>query len=232
MRYLGGKYRLSGAISRILQAQSPRNYREPFCGMFSVGRRMPCPREAGDNSPDLIALLSAVRDGWVPPDNVTEDEYAYWRDQPPSPMRGFVGFGCSFGGKFFGGFAREATGRNFATNARNSLCRLARDIQGVIFKHQDYTAWPDDADIEYLDPPYAKTTAYSTGNFDSAAFWDWVRSRNSMVYVSEYMAPEDFTVVWEQSTKSTVNGWQGPQKPRTERLFLETKKLGRHKCET
>jgi hypothetical protein len=51
-------------------------------------------------------------------------------------------------------------------------------------------------DVVYCDPPYAGRDTYCSGDFDSAAFWEWARTREFPVYVSEYEAPEDFAEVF------------------------------------
>ena len=38
-------------------------------------------------------------------------------------LTGFVGFGCSFGGKWFGGYARNAGGTNYAAQSKRSLLK-------------------------------------------------------------------------------------------------------------
>lgn len=46
--------------------------------------------------------------------------------------------------------------------------------------------------VVYCDPPYANTTKYVTGEFNSKEFWTWADevSRTNPVYVSEYTAPD------------------------------------------
>ena len=63
-------------------------------------------------------MLNAVKHGYDLPESVSEQEYKYIRehkDDDPA-LAGFVGFGCSFGGKWFGGYARDnRTSRNYAS---------------------------------------------------------------------------------------------------------------------
>ena len=73
----------------------------------------------------LIALLRAVQQGYEPPDVVTEEEYAAIKankDADPA-LTGFVGFGCSFGGKFFCCYARSAENTNYAAQSKRSLLK-------------------------------------------------------------------------------------------------------------
>ena len=57
-------------------------------------------------------MWQGLQSGWTPPDVITKEEYKYIRehkDENPA-LTGFVGFGCSFGGKWFGGLARNKRG--------------------------------------------------------------------------------------------------------------------------
>jgi len=190
--------------------------------MFSVGALVKAPlRTASDTHLDLVMLLQAVRDGWVGPDTITEEEYQALKTAEPSALRAFAGFGCSNSGKFFGGYARESSGRNFAVNAKSSLLKLAPMIQGVDFRLESYLDYDEDADLIYCDPPYDKTTGFTTGAFDTVEFWNWVReqSRHSIVLVSEYTAPEWATVVWQKNVRTDMNAKAGGKIPRVEKLF-------------
>lgn len=226
MRYFGGKARIGKQLAAVIN-QLDGTYWEPFCGVFSVGKHVTLPIRFGtDAHPDLILLLNAVRDGWEPPKVITEDEYNELKTAEPSPLRAFAGFGCSNSGKFFGGYARESTGRNFAANAANSLQNLRPLIQGVAFHLRHYLETEDlEADVIYCDPPYDGTTGFTVGRdggkFCSATFWKWVRARSkcSIVLVSEYVAPDGFVPVWQKQVKTDMNGKKG-KIARVEKLFV------------
>lgn len=220
MRYMGGKMRIGKQLARYIQTFDPVVYDEPFCGMYSVGKHICCKHKtAGDIHPDLILLLKAVQSGWNPPTNITEEQYNQQRLATPSPQRGFIGFGCSFYGKFFGGFARDPSMNDFGTIARNNMLKLAPLIQDVTFRNQSYKDYGGNADVIYCDPPYTGTTDYSDGKFDHTEFWDWIRNRSGMVFVSEYTAPADFEVVWEKPVTTTMKDKTGHGCARIERLF-------------
>jgi len=220
MRYMGGKMRLGKQLAGVIQTYNPKVYAEPFCGMFSVGKHLACQHKvASDIHPDLILLLQAVQTGWKPPTNITEEQYNGLRNSTPSALRGFVGFGCSFYGKFFGGFARDPSMNDFGTIARNNMLKLAPVIQGVELLRRSYIDYEGDADVLYCDPPYEGTTDFSSGVFDTAQFWDWVRDRQEIVLVSEYAAPKDFKAVWEKPITTTMKDKTGRGCARVERLF-------------
>ena len=75
-----------------------------------------------------------------------------------------------------------------------------------------------DGDVVYCDPPYKNTKDYGI-KFDSDAFWEWARTRDYPVYVSEYQAPEDFVSNWSKEKRSILND-KSPTAPRTEHLFV------------
>jgi len=222
MRYFGGKVRLACELAHVINEYDVASYHEPFCGMFSVGALVDIPiRSGADTHEDLILLLNAVRDGWVGPEKITEEDYALLKDDDPSPLRAFAGFGCSNSGKFFGGYARESTGRNFAANARSSLLKQAPKIHDVDFRLESYLDYDRNADLIYCDPPYDQTTGFTTGKFDTKAFWEWVReqSRRSIVLVSEYTAPDWATEIWRKEVRTDMNAKAGGKIPRIEKLF-------------
>ncbi len=157
---------------------------------------------ASDVLPDLALLYQALQRGWQPPSVVSEAEYAALRHAPPSAERAFAGFGCSFGGKWFGGYARSNVARNYASNARNGLLKQAAAFGNVEFRTASYDSLPVmPGAVYYCDPPYASTTGYACGGFDHAKFWAVMRvhrEAGAQVYVSEYAAPADWTCVWEK----------------------------------
>lgn len=121
MQYIGGKFRIAKFIVPVLnRLRGDRDYLEPFIGAANIFCKIPGTRIGSDSHPDLILLLQAVRDGTIAfPDAVSEEEYQRIRREPPSALRGFVGFGCSFAGKWFGGYARDPrSDRNYAISNR------------------------------------------------------------------------------------------------------------------
>ncbi len=192
---------------------------EPFCGAAHVLSKMSGRRVASDLSEDLILLWQAIQNGWIPPDSVSEEEYQRLKTSSPSALRGFAGYGLSFSGKWFGGYARNSRGDNYCAYARNSLLKQKQSINDVLFLHAPYSIYNDlENYLIYCDPPYANTTKYRFGEFDSKSFWNWCRvtSRSNKVVVSEYSAPADFKCVLEINTKTHM---RGANNLRVERLF-------------
>lgn len=222
MRYVGGKYRIRKELAAYLESvREGRAFVEPFCGGANITAEMTGPRIASDLCADVVMLWKAAADGWEPPISVSEAEYNAARDIPSSAYRGFVGFGCSFGGKFFGGYARSGT-RNYAMNAHNSILKKAKNLRGVSFSCGPYQSLSPRDGLVYCDPPYANTTqGYSSTSFDSARFWntmlEWSNQGNT-VLVSEYSAPDFCREVWRIETKTDMHCKTGKE-PRIEKLF-------------
>ena len=235
LRYLGGKTRLAKHISAAILADTDARevYIEPMVGGGSVLAAMAPHFErvyAGDVHEDLILMYQAMQSGWEPPLEISEELYRDLKYAEPSALRGFVGFGCSFGGKWFGGratggFRSDGFPRNYVAESRANLLKTALKLGGVEYRCGGYQRWPVRAGhVVYLDPPYAGTTGYSgTGTFDHRHFWDTARAWRELgahVYVSEFSAPDDWTCIWEKE-RSVGVGQQSNANYRIEkdRLF-------------
>lgn len=173
--------------------------------------------------PGLVALHKAVQTGWVPPEHVNEEDYkAARRGDPADPRVAFVGFGCSFSGKWWGGYARDRTGGNYAQQSSKALRRDARaNVEHVA---NDALVWPcDGAEVIYCDPPYVGTTGYNAVAVAKDGAW-WHRlavlaHEGRACYLSEYAeAPPvgiDARLVWSAAT----HGGQLTKGTKTERLW-------------
>lgn len=228
MKYVGSKNRhYKEILPIILKDRKPNQYYvEPFVGGFNLIDKVEGKRIGNDNHYYLIQLFKQIQKGWHPPYYISEKEYNEIRDNKHkfSPwLVGFVGFGCSYSGKWFGGYARaKKESRNYCEESRNNLLKQYDGLQGIEIFNEDYKnlVIPSNS-IVYCDPPYFKTTKYKV-NFDYQNFWDWVRNlvkENHVVYVSEYTAPEDFTCVWEKKVNNTLVQQTG-SKQGIERLFV------------
>lgn len=204
MQYLGGKFHGRKHICPLLNrfAENTTAYIEPFVGAGHILTGVMHPsRYAYDIHPYLISMWIAIQRGWIPPHDVSCDEYYQIRDNKDNftpELVGFVGFACSFGGKWFGGYAINSRGSNYSTSGRNSLLRVRASIQNVVFGCSNYAdiAIPNGS-LVYCDPPYQDTTQYSY-SFDSNMFWEWVRyiSIKNVCIVSEFSAPVDFVEIY------------------------------------
>lgn len=235
MQYLGGKSRLGPQIVRAILEDlgvSRLGLVADLCaGAGGVTHRLADVSDrviAVEAHPGLVALHRAVQAGWVPPEHVSEEEYRALRNgDSADPLVTFVGFGCSFGGKWWGGYARtvsgDASARNYAMNARRAVLRETRpNIEHVA---ADVLAWEPPAGLQvvYCDPPYEGTTSYSA--VPSTAPGAWWRKLQALArmgvacYLSEYadVPPEgvEARLVWSAPTREGLR----PRDARTERLW-------------
>lgn len=233
MQYLGGKSRLSKPISEIINKYSrERVFVSLFCGSCAIEAKVESKsKKLNDSHEYLIAMFRAIRDGWRIPEAVSKEEYERVKNNKDEnkALTGFVGFACSFGGKWFGGYAhlKNYTEKNYASYSRNSLLRKMKSLQNSIFTCLDYREVdiPSNS-VVYCDPPYEGTTKYSNSkDFDHKLFWDYMRkiSENNLVFVSEYNAPDDFICIWEkpQTTKMDAR--------KKENVFISMDRLFVHK---
>lgn len=100
-------------------------------------------------------MWQALQNGWQPPEIITKDEYYYikeHKDENPA-LTGFVGFGCSFGGKWFGGLASNKKGDNYCARAERSLMKDLPSLTNAKFICLDYrdVEIPDDAIVYCFD---------------------------------------------------------------------------------
>jgi DNA adenine methylase len=204
MQYFGGKSRLSKRIAEYLESVRKDNqpYFEPFVGGANVVTKMSGKRYASDNNQYLIKLYQLVRDNTIElPDTISEDEYKYYKNLDAildydMAMKAFVGVGCSFGGKWFGGYARSNKGQDYCSKAKISLVKARLD--DISFKHISYIDCNPKNMLIYCDPPYQKATnGYLHKEFSNELFWETMRewSQCNDVYISEYNAPDDFEMI-------------------------------------
>lgn len=217
---MGSKNRHAKDILPYLAKDYGKLYLEPFCGGCNIIDKILGDRWGNDIDEDLICLWQAVSDGWLPPQNFTEEEYNLIKTQPTSPLKGYAAFALSYGAKKWGGWRRDKEGkRDYVAEAYRNAIKQFPKLKGVKFTCDNYINIDVSGAIIYCDPPYENTTKYNT-KFNHQQFWDWCRemSKKNMVYVSEYNAPEDFECVWYKQVNSSLTKNTGGKK-NVEKLF-------------
>jgi DNA adenine methylase len=212
MIYLGSKNRISKHILPIMvNAANDRGittWVEPFVGGGNMIDKVPdsFKRIGIDVNPHAINALIAIRDHVDKlPTIVSEAYYKEIKKTDPDPITSWIRFVCSFGGKFENGYARNKKKQNYANAGVNNAKRQTTHLQDVTFFTGSYEQFSHlDNCLIYCDPPYEGTTKYKTDNFEHDKFWQWCRkmSENNLVFVSEYIAPDDFKCVWEGGLKT------------------------------
>lgn len=227
MQYFGGKQRIAVRVAEYINSHIPKVYLEPFCGSCHVGLHVKAQRRIFcDLNPWLIAMWQAAVDGWIPPVEVSEDLYQQAKSLAVEPaLIGFVGFACSFSGKFFGGYARNSRGDNYALNGSRSVRNYALKLRGSEFlccSYQEALMYNPEVDLVYCDPPYQGTTRYyGLPNMDYNEFWESMRLSGTerTTLVSEYNAPEDFRTTLTIKTKTEIRTSSNGREDRVEKLF-------------
>ena len=233
MRYQGGKSRIAKEIAAVISERERERERESnktfvslFCGSCAVEAkvtgydRIIC----NDNHEYLIALLKAVQQGYELPEHISEEQYKYIKEHKDEDkaLAGFVGFGCSYGGKWFDGYAKGEKGRNYALGSKHTLLKDMATLMTAKFTCLDYrdVNIPDNS-VVYCDPPYRNTTSYKNGKFNTDDFWNYMRviSKNNAVYISEQEAPDDFVCLWEKPLKRCLSHDSSKYFTATEKLF-------------
>lgn len=237
MVYVGSKNKYANEILKIILKNRKKDqwYVEPFCGGCNIIDKVSGNRIGNDYHYYLIELFKKLQEGWVPPQDISEEEYKEVKNnkEKHDPWYvGYVGFAASYSGKWFGGYARnkERT-RNYPRERYNNILAQIQNIKDVVFYNLDYTKLeiPRES-IIYCDPPYCGTTDYSgANNFDSEKFFKWCIEKvdeGHDVFVSEYDIPEKwkdyFELVWEKKTKTHLMQ-EIKKSERTERLFKSKK---------
>jgi DNA adenine methylase len=231
MKYVGGKGLIATWIrDNILNVRGDTSiYVEPFLGSAATFYELaPFFKQsvACDAHEDLISMWRGLADGWIPPTTLSRAEYHRIRALPTCALRGFAGFGCSFGGKFFGGYARAVFGnRNYCAEVARSVVERKRALMGSTILCGDYslvTPYATRGSLVYCDPPYADTQGYATGwTFGAERFWDTARrwgSNGAIVVVSEEQAPNDWRCFAQCERRLTLDGRN--KRKRVEKLFI------------
>lgn len=245
MRYMGGKFRQRRAIADALRPyiDGDTTYVEPFLGggwsfAHVIETCKPGHAIGADVNGSLVELWRrAVAEGvnWLPTslEEVEANYHAYKAAQDMSdPLTAWYGVACSFGGKWYGGVARNQTTTGptgFEAQARSTekkaaSMRACPDL-ALLCSSYDELEIPDGA-VVYCDPPYSggrtRTKAHKFEDFDVDAYYGWVRdlSRRCVVVCTTFDPPEDFEVVydWGDTRVTHLNGRDRAERPTSERL--------------
>ena len=236
MQYFGGKHRISKKLADFINSRLKidQPFVDLFCGSCNVISKVDDKRLriANDRHKYLVAMWKAMITGWIPPTLVTREDYDYIKKNKDEneALTGFVGFGMSFGGKWFGGFTGEVSknGQDYLKCAVNGLNKKLKGLDGVQFYNENYSDLnlPDESLI-YCDIPYKGTTPYcknEVGEFDHESFYNWCKERvkeGHIVFVSEYKenVPQDAKILLELVSGTTNAAWQGSAKKTVEVIY-------------
>ena len=234
MVYMGSKNRIAKELIPYLTAELTEGiyYVEPFAGGCNMIDKIEHPqRIAADSNPYLVSLLQYQGEL---PEYISKEEWQKVKANPesfPDWYVGFCGFVCSFRGMFFKSYVRndvlKKSGKieHYQKEQINNFRKQRAKLKGIQFFCCSY----EDLDIPegsviYCDPPYSGTAEYDS-SFDSAKFWDWVRTKVAegyKVFISEYSAPDDFECIWQKGINSNLGG---ASKTAVEKLFIHKSQI-------
>jgi DNA adenine methylase len=229
MKYVGSKNKLAKELIPIINSyrKPGQVYVEPFVGGANIIDKLEGERIGNDIHEELIAFWKALQEGWVPPYDITEDEYQEIRyGDYPLHLKGYVGFNLSFSGKWWGGYARYVNPKTkkkqpFGPQAYRFVTKQIPGIKGIKFIHGDYISLDiPEQSLIYCDPPYKGTVKYKN-SIDYLEFYDWCRLKHSeghTVLVSEFDMPKDFTCIWSKERSVSLDVYDG--KTMVEKLFV------------
>lgn len=209
MRYLGGKTQISKELAaQVNRYRNGKAFWDPFCGSLAMSVALGDKGLVSDISPPLINLYKAIEAGWDPPAVLSREEWEKAKHLPDTnPLKGFAGFGCSFRGLYFSGYAGGYVGPVSNPGAQAARQVLLRDVEKLAKRNctiqclDFFEVEPNAERFLYLDPPYQGTQSYAgTPTFDYQRFvqrvLEWARF--GPVCVSEYAFPLG-KCVWEKS---------------------------------
>ena len=235
MKYMGSKARLAKElapmINEIISKHNISTYIEPFVGGANMIQHIQCDNKIGsDNNEYLIEMWKAVQNGYIPPKEISKEEYLDIKankDKYNKELVAVTGFCATYNAKWFGGYAGKVktkigTIRDYYDEAVRNILKQVDQLKDVEFLSADYTTLSNYKNtLIYCDPPYQGTTQYGTSkDFHYDRFWDWIRemSKNNIVLVSEYNAPSDFMNIYEKTLTTTLD--KNSRKQDTEKLFI------------
>ena len=219
MKYMGGKSRLAhiicSEINSIASNENIDNYYEPFVGGGAIIELVNIKNRYGsDLNTYLIALYKHFQDtDKFEYPNITREQYEHIRknkEQYPEWLVAWVGFFCSFNGKWFGSWGGDFTGadgryQDKQLGTYNQLQKEIPIIKNIDFKncsYKDINIKPHS--IVYCDAPYIGTKQYEgvKEKFNFEDYYSWLKeiAKNNFVLISEYRMP-----VQEFKSIKTIN---------------------------
>jgi len=158
MKYMGSKNRFAKEMLPLLLKNRTKNqyYVEPFAGGMNMIDKVSGKRIANDIHTDLIEMWKALASGWIPPLNVSEEDYMNIKNgkiEVDKALSGYIGFN-SYGGKWFSGYRRDKQGkRDYWREHYNNIMKQVPNIKDVVFLNSSFTDLKiPEGSIIYCDP--------------------------------------------------------------------------------
>lgn len=220
MKYMGSKLKIANEILEVIlkDRKEEQYYVEPFVGGCNIIDKVKGNRIGSDINKYLIALWQGLQQNRPIIRDISKELYSKARTEYNNNTNiefdnfsiGWIGFMASFNGRFFdGGYCGDYKKRDYISEQIKNTLKQVKYIQNVEFKESDYRYLNiPEKSIIYCDIPYKGKKEYTENKFDYNEFWEWCRQQNKKghkIYISECEAPEDFVVVWQKRTVTTLN---------------------------
>lgn len=242
MKYVGSKARLSKdivpIINKLIKENNIDTYIEPFVGGANMIEHINCNRKIGyDSNKYLISMWIKLQKGWIPPMEFTKEEYIDVKNNMENKYEdyfiGLVGFCATYNAGWFrrwGGSAITKNGkvRNYYNESVRNILNQLPKLKDVEFACEDSLELNFKDCLIYCDAPYQKSSyEMYKDSFDYNKYWDKVRewSKDNIVLISEYEAPNDFICIFEKKITTTFDNKQ--RKKDTEKLFIHKDKVNK-----
>jgi len=240
MKYMGSKKRMQKEIAPILQGYIYKNliycYIDPFVGGSNMIECIKCENKIGsDNNFYLIEFMKKLQKGWNPLLEIEMTKQFYDdvknnKNKYSPEVVALTGLCATYNAKWFGGYAglvktKIGTIRNYYDESVRNVMLQINKLKDVKYFHKNFEDYFGTEDVKvfrtlfYCDPPYQGTTKYKD-EFNHEIFWEWVRkmSKNYIVIVSEYNAPDDFECIWNKEISNTLD--KNSRSKAVEKLFI------------
>lgn len=240
MRYLGGKVKIGGRIVQAILADlgvKRVGLAADICaGAGGVTHRLADVSDrvvAVEYHAGLVNLMRAVQGGWVPPLDISREEYERLRTAPQDePLTAFAGFGSAFGGMLWAAYAKPSGPRRLVPAGDNPAAESSRSLRKHTRRNVEHVCadaimWepPPGLEVAYIDPPYEGTAGYRGTPPQPAGAW-WRKAQaladtGVAVYLSEYAGPPEGVQareVWTHANHCAMTRAAKTAK-RTERLW-------------
>lgn len=185
------------------------------------------PLVASDINKDLVCMWKSLQKGWKPPLKCTRAKYTTLKHEHEgkihtdkrkcNPERAYIGIVASWSGIYFHAYRLDyaGPGKDFMKEGYTSLMKIVPDMKHVKFlRPASYLTYdPGYGNTVYADPPYDGNALGQSGtlfqSFNHVEFWNEMRawSKNNLVFISEWKAPNDFRKIW--SAESSISPGKG-----------------------
>jgi len=218
MKYMGSKNRYAKYILPIIlkDRQPDQWYVEPFVGGANAIDKVTGKRLGSDINTYTIQALQAIRDRVTElpktDHEFTERDYKELRKSNNYRFKGYAGFAFSYAAKWLGGWCRgwyRNRKRDYVNEAYRNAVKQSPNLKGILLVCMPYHELIiPPSSIIYCDPPYYQSSTRYKDELDYPEFWQWCRDmtiQGHRVFISEYDAPEDFEVVWQQAVYKSLD---------------------------